>query len=295
MSARTVFSLVKTTLVEWSEDRAPRMGAALAYYTVFSLAPLLIISISIAGFVFGEEAARGEVFDVMHSLVGPEGAAAVQAMVDEAAHSEGRGTAAVVGIGVLLFGASNVFAQLQAALNQIWKVAPKKRTGLVNFLKTRLLSMGMVLGIGFLLMVSLLLSAAIAAAGTYLEALLPGTETAWSLFHTGLSLAVFTFLFGAIYKILPDARIRWHDVWIGALVTAVLFSLGRYLIGIYIGNAAIGSVYGAAGSIIILLVWVYYSAQILFFGAEFTQVYASRHGGIQPERYAVRVVKEEVR
>ncbi len=278
---------MKTTLVEWSNDKAPRLGAALAYYTVFSLAPLLVVALAVVGLAFEQEAAEGSVYETMRELVGAEGARLIETMVERAGRG-GRGIwATILGLSLLLFGATTVFAQLQDALNEIWRVKPKKRSGWWSLLRSRLLSLGLVVGIGFLLLVSLMMSTMLAVVGNYLQNVLPGGDTLWRLLNALISFGVITFLFAAIYKVLPDARIRWRDVMLGAAVTAFLFTVGKYLIGLYIGNSSFGSVYGAAGSLVVILVWVYYSAQIVFLGAEFTQVWARRHGrSIAPEPFA---------
>jgi membrane protein len=258
------------------EDDATTLAAALSYYTVFSIAPLLIISVAVAGLVFGEEAARGQVHQQLQGLVGLNGAKAIEDMMTSASKPSSGIVATVVGVIVLLMGASGVFAQLQQTMNIIWKAKPPKISGIINVLRVRFLSFGMVLGIGFLLLVSLLLSAALAAIGSYFGHLLPGTEAIWHLINSVVSLGVVTVLFALIYKILPDTRVAWRDVWLGAAVTALLFTAGKFLIGLYLGKTTVLSSYGAAGSVIVVFIWVYYSAQILIFGAELTQVYSKQ-------------------
>jgi membrane protein len=293
MKVSSFFPLLKTTFSEWMEDKAPRLAAALAYFTVFSLAPLLVIAISIAAIFFGEEAARGQIVGQIQGLVGEEGAAAIEAMIANANQVEGGVVATIVGVVTLLIGASGVFGQLQDALNTIWEVAPKPGRNIAHFLRSRFLSFGMVLVMGFLLLVSLLLSATLAGIGTYMAGLLPGFAPLWEAVNFLVSFAIITLLFALIYKVLPDVKITWGDVWIGAAFTALLFSIGRTLIGIYLGSAAVGSAYGAAGSFVVILVWVFYSAQILLFGAEFTQVYAHRYGSqIRPASIAVPLTDE---
>lgn len=285
--------LLKATFSKWTEDKVPRLAAALAYFTVFSLAPLLIISISIAAIFFGEDAARGQIVGQIQSLVGQEGAEAIESMIANANQVEGGVVATIVGIVTLLLGASGVFGQLQDALNTIWEVAPKPGRGIVNFIRIRILSFGMVLAIGFLLLVSLIASAVLAGLGTFMNGILPDLAPLWEVVNFVVSFGVITFLFALIYKVLPDVRITWGDVWIGAAFTAFLFTIGRTLIGIYLGSAAVGSAYGAAGSLVVILVWVFYSAQILLFGAEFTQVYARRYGSrIRPTSIAVPLTDE---
>ena len=287
------FKLIKDTVTEWSEDNVPLLAAALAYYTVFSLAPLLLIAIAIAGFFFGEEAARGEIIGQIQGLVGKEGAQAIQAMIQNA-NQPGSGStiATITGVVVLLFGASGVFGQLQVALNTIWEVKPKPGNGIKSFLQSRFLSFAMVLVIGFLLLVSLVLSAVLAAVSSYFGDLVPGFVIVGQIVNFIISFVVVTGLIAAIYKYLPDVNIPWKNLWVGAGVTALLFNLGKFLLGLYLGRGSVGSAYGAAGSLIVLLIWVFYSAQILLFGAEFTQVYSKYRGlPIEPSKHAVRVPK----
>lgn len=271
-------SLIKAAAREWSEDKASRHAAALSYYTIFSLAPLLIVAIAVAGAVFGEEAARGRIVEQIGGLIGKDGASAIQTMIENADKPKEGMVAGALGVLALLFGASGVFGQLQSSLNAIWEVEPKPGKGVWGFLRSRFLSLSMVLVIAFLLLVSLVLSAALSALGGWLGAMVPGQDVLLRAFDLVLSVGMATVLFAALFKYLPDAEIRWRDVWTGAFATAVLFTLGRFLIGLYLGRSAIGSAYGAAGSLVIVLLWIYYSTQILFFGAEFTQVRASRAG-----------------
>lgn len=275
MRPKDLLALVKKTINDWIDDRATTLAAALSYYTVFSIAPLLIIAVAVAGFFFGENAVRGDVYRELEGLLGSSGAKVIEDMMLSASNRKEGTLATVIGIAVLLFGASGVFSQLQETMNIIWKAKPPKINGILNWIRLRFLSFAMVLGIGFLLLVSLLITAAISAAGRYLEGMIPGWESLWHLINGGVSLGIITFLFAMIYKVLPDTHVEWRDVWLGALVTAILFSLGKLGIGIYLGTTSIASSYGAAGSVAILLIWVYYSAQILFLGAEFTQVYAT--------------------
>jgi membrane protein len=290
---RALFDVLKETYHEWGQDKAARLAAALAYYTAFSIAPLLLISIAVAGLVFGREAAQGQVFAQLEGLLGPEAAATIETSVAQSQDTGASTISAIVGLAMLVWSASNVFSQLQDALNSIWEVAPDPNAGLGATVKRRFLSMTMVLGIGFLLLVSLVLSAGISAIGNLLQGFLPGGEIVWQAINFILGFAVVGLLFAAIYKILPDAEVEWSDVWVGAAVTALLFTIGRLLIGLYLGHASVGSTFGAAGSLLVFLVWVYYSAQILFFGAEFTQVYARRYGSrIRPSEDAVGVTEE---
>ncbi len=282
--------LFQETFKQWQQDKASRLAAALAYYTVFSLSPLLIIVVAIAGFFFGEAAARGEIVAQIQDLVGREAATVIQAALENAGRpNSGAGlTASLISIGVLLFGATSMFAQLQDALNTIWDVAPRPNTNLMTFIRKRVLSFAMVVGVGFLLLVSLVVSAGLAAMHHFASHLLPGWEALWQIVELALSFGAITLLFAMIYKFLPDVRIQWSDVWVGAALTTGLFIVGKFLLGVYLGNSSFGSTYGAAGSLVIILAWVYYSVQILFFGAEFTQVYARRYGTcIQPSRHAV--------
>jgi membrane protein len=274
-----MWSLLKQTASEWMEDDAPSLGAALAYYTVFSLAPLMTIAIAIAGFFFGKEAAQGQIFDELRVLLGEEGGKAVEEMVQSASAQPTAGVVAtIVSVIILLFGASGVFGQLQSSLNAIWGVKPKPGRGVLWMIKDRLLSFGFTLVVGFLLLVSLLLTAGIALLANWVGGLMPGSEIIAQILNLVFSLVMITLLFAMIFKFLPDAKIAWHDVWIGAFLTAVLFTIGKFALGIYLGKSGVASSYGAAGSLIVLLLWVYYSSQILFFGAEFTQVYANRFG-----------------
>jgi membrane protein len=279
--------LVKETFAEWSRDKASRLAAALSYYTLFSVAPLLVIAVAVAGLVFGRQAAAGQLIAQAQGLLGPQGAQAIQTLLQNAGRTGAGVVAAVVGTGTLLLGASGAFAQLQDALDTIWEVKPKAGRGLKGILRDRILSFSLVLAIGFLLLVSLVISAGLAAVGKFLAGQLPFSSALLQGVNFAISFAATTLLFALIFKVLPDARVRWRDVWIGAAITALLFSLGRFLIGLYLGRSSVSSAYGAAGSLVALLVWVYYSAQILLLGAEFTQVYATRFGrGLTPKPYA---------
>lgn len=272
------YDLLKETVLEWSEVGISRMGAALAFYTLFAIAPLFVIVLAIAGYWFGEEAARRELFGQVSGLVGREGGEAIQALVSAARKPATGAWATAMAVTTLFVGATGVFVQLQDALNSIWGVRRKGGRGLSTFVKDRLLSFALIVGIGFLLLVSLALSAGLAALGNSISGLLPGQSTLWQWINFGVSFAVITLLFAMIFKVLPDVKIAWRDVWMGALLTALLFNLGKYLLGLYLGRSSVTSAYGAAGSLVIVLLWVYYSAQILFFGAKFTQIYSSRYG-----------------
>ncbi len=278
MNLKTVISLLKQTFTEWQEDKAPTLAAALAYYTVFSLAPLLIIVIAIAGLVFGADAAQGQIVAQLQSLIGKDGAQTVQDLIVKASEPKSGMIATIVGIATLLWGASNVFTNLKEALNTIWNVSPPPGRGIWGFLQDRVLSFAMILGIGFLLLVSLVLSAVLAAVSYWLNGLLQLPVGIWQIVDFAISFGVVTLLFALIYKLLPDVDLAWNDVWIGAAITSMLFTIGKSLIGVYLGGSGIASTYGAAGSFVIILLWINYSAQILFLGAEFTQVWANRYG-----------------
>jgi membrane protein len=277
------FGILKQTVKEFSEDKVPRLGAALAYYTIFSIAPLLLISIAIAGLAFGEEAAQGKIFKQLDNVLGATTAKGVQDLVKAASKPKTGAIATIAGIFTLILGASGVFGQLKDALNTIWDVKTKKTKGIWGFVKDRFLSAAMVFGIGFLLLVALIIDAAISA-------VIPEMQIVQML----ISLAVVTVLFAAIFRILPDLKIQWHDVWLGAAFTSVLFVLGKFALGMYLGRSAVGSTYGAAGSLVVLLLWVYYSAQILLFGAEFTQVYARTTGSLRDQSKTTEKEREDL-
>ncbi len=296
MNGKTILSVFKQTISEWSEDKAPMLGAALAYYTVFSIAPLLVISIAVAGFVFGDEAAKGQIFDQMRGLIGDQGGQAMQDMIQSAGSKTSTGViATITGVVPLLFGASGVFGQLQTSLNIIWGVEPKPGRGIKGILKDRFLSFGFILVVCFLLMVSLLISASITFVATWVGGIALGTQLIAQGVNIVLSLGIITVLFALIFKFLPDVKIAWKDVWLGAFLTALLFTIGKFALGLYLGSSSVGSSFGAAGSLIVLLLWVYYSAQILFFGAELTQVYANRFGShVRPadDAVAIQLIKQ---
>lgn len=275
---KKTWHLIKTTAIAWSDDYAPSMGAALAFYTLFSIAPLLLIVLSITGFVFGDEAARGEIAGQLQNLMGEQSALTVQALLQNVNRPTDGLVATIIGVILLLIGATSVFGELQSALDRIWRAPERPPTsGIIAFLRSRLLSFGMIFGIGFILMVSLIFNAALAAL------------TKWSLqFKEWLTILnyanlVFSFvmttaMFALIYKYIPSVKIRWGEVWIGALITAALFTVGKFLIGLYMAKSAVASGFGAAGSVVALLVWVYYSAQIFLLGAEFTWAYSTIYG-----------------
>jgi membrane protein len=293
MPLREIWRLTKDTAKDWLEDDAPTLAAALAYYALLSLAPLLIISVSVAGWFLGPEAARGQVSGQIGSIVGAQAADGIQAIVASAAEPKRGVIGAVVGVVTLFVGASGVFGQLQTSLDRIWEVKPKADRGILVQVKERFFSFTMVLGVAFLLLVSLLLSSVLSSFGTFLGDRMPGGAVLWQVLNFAFSFAVITGLFALIFKVIPDAEVEWRDVWIGAAVTALLFTIGKQLLGLYLGKSAPGSSYGAAGSIVALVVWVYYAAQILFMGAEFTQVQARRRGGqIEPSEHAELVGSE---
>lgn len=275
---KVISALLKAAYLEWIKDKAPRMGAALAYYTIFSLAPLLIIAVAIAGLVFGVQAAQGEIAGQIQGLVGRDGAKAIQAMI-QSAHKPAHGViGSMIGVFALFLGASGVFCEMQDALNSIWHVGPDNKAGILSLVKERFLSFGMVLGIGLLLLVSLLLSALLAAVAKYLGGILPIPAVLLESVDFLLSLLSTTVLFAMTFKLLPNTKIAWSDVWIGAALTSLLFTAGKFVIGFYIGKSVSASAYGAAGSLVVVVAWIYYSALLLYFGAEFTRVYARTLG-----------------
>jgi membrane protein len=291
-------NLLRDTVREWREDGANRLAAALAYYTTFSLAPLLVLIIAIAGLVGGRDAAQTQTMAQVQDLLGVDGREFVQGMIESASRPTTGLTATIIGTVTLLFGALGVFGELQNSLNTIWEVKPKPARGFVDgvkrFIIKRLLSFTMVLGIGFLLLASLVVSAAVSALGEYIGNRWPLADFWLLLINFIISFLVVTVLFAMIFKFLPEIKIAWKDVWLGAAVTSILFTLGKFLIGLYLGRSEVGNTFGAAGSLAILLIWIYYSAQILFFGAEFTQVYANRYGSkILPDPGMVKLTEKE--
>lgn len=282
MKIKDGWQLVKQAAEAWIDDYAPSMGAALSYYTIFSLAPLLLIVISVAGLFFGTEAVRGEIFGQLRGLMGDDAAKAVEAILTTVSKPTESITAAVIGVAVLLIGATAVFGELQDALDRIWRApVADKSNSLWRLLRTRLLSFGMILGIAFLLMVSLVLGAVMAALGKWMGGVFGSWEVLAQMVNLFVGFALTTVVFAMIYKLMPRVRVRWHDVWFGAVVTSLLFTVGKLLIGLYIGRSGIASAFGAAGSLVVILVWVYYSAQIFLIGAEFTWVYAHTFGSLR--------------
>lgn len=287
MNLRKIGRLFRETFKEWQEDNASRIAAALAYYAVFSISPLVVIAIAIAGTFFGQQTAQAQITAQLTALVGKDGVKPVLMALDNISQPEIRGLASLISIGVLLLGASGFFAQLQDALNTVWKVKPQPGKGLKIFLRKRISSFLMVLAIGFLLMLSLILSAVVSALSKYKVDYLPGSALLWGNLDLIVSMGLMTFIFGLMFKYVPDAKIVWKDVFVGSVITAMLFLFGKFLLGVYLSKGSLGSAYGAAGSLIVLLAWIYYSAQIILFGAEFTQVYSRMYGSkIRPSKHS---------
>ncbi len=283
-----IWPLLKDTVKDWSDDGASRLAAALSCYTLLSLAPLVILTVSVTGLVFGDDAARGQVSQELGGLVGPRAGEAVQTVIANAEAPSAGIVSTILGVAVLLFGAPGVFVELQDAMNTIWEVKPKPNEGVRGFLRHRFFSFAMVLAVAFLMLVSLLVSAGLAAAGKFFAGYLPGGETLWQVVNFAVAFAITTLLFALIFKVVPDVEVRWREVWVGGALTALLFTIGKFGLGLYIGKSSVTSSFGVAGSLVALVIWVYYSSQILFLGAEFTQVYARRFGGrIRPSPHAV--------
>jgi membrane protein len=282
-----IVNFVKTAVEHWLAEGPFQLAAALAYYTLFSLAPLLIILTGIVGVLAGKQTAQNYIYSSVSGMIGESSAAAVMEMMQRA-NRDGSGIiATVVGVALMLFGAGGVVGQLQSSLNTIWGVETKTQKGIWPILRARFVSYAMLLAIGFLLLVSLLVTTALAAFSDYLRGLVPGVEVVWPAVDIGISFAFVTILFALIYKVLPDVKIAWRDVWIGAALTAFFFSIGKFLIGVYLGKTAVAAAYGAAGSLATILLWVYYSSLIFFFGAEVTRVYATQYGrGLRPSEIA---------
>ena len=278
MTLTQTWLLVKKAASSWIDDYAPSMGAALAYYTLFSIAPLLLIVISVAGLVFGQDAARGEIFAQLNGLMGKEGALAIQGLLESVNKPAQSLLATALGIVLLIVGATTVFGELQDALDRIWRAPVRPGSGILSLVRARLLSFGMIMGIGFLLMVSLVLSAALSALGKWWGPMFAGWEVTLQVINFIVSFGLITVVFAMIYKIMPRVSIQWRDVWVGAAVTALLFTLGKSVIGLYIGKSGVATGFGAAGSLVVVLIWVYYSAQIFLMGAEFTWVFAHTFG-----------------
>ena len=292
------FSLLKTAFAGFGQDKAARLGAALAYYTVFSIPSLLILLIGAAGLVFGRQAVQGDIVGTLGGLIGPQGARAIQDMLRNMTLERHGIAATVIGIVTLILGASGMFGQLKDALNTIWEVQPRASSGIVagitSYLRGNLTSVVTLVGTAFLLVVSLVVNTAVAALGHWLSQALPGGDALWHAVNFVLTLLALTLMFGLMFKYVPDVKIKWRDVWVGAIVTAILFTIGEWLIGLYLGRTNVGSAFGAAGSLIVILVWIYYSAQIFFFGVEYTKAYATRYGSrIVPAENARPVGEDE--
>jgi membrane protein len=292
-----VFSLLKQTFQEWLQDKAPQLGAALAYYTVFSLAPLVLVMLAIIGVIFRHDPAGAwnRITRQMSYFLDPSAVHVVQNIAQQASQPGKSLIATIIGVALALFGASGVFGQLQDALNTIWGVKAKPGAGVWGFLRVRFVSFSMVAGICFLLLVSLTFEGLLKGFSHYVQSLLPAGIVLAMTVYLIFDFAVIVLLFAMIFKFLPDVKIQWRDVWLGAVMTAIFFGIGKWALGLYLSSGAAGSAYGAASSLITLLLWVYYSSQILLFGAEFTQVYADRAGrGVEPAEYAVRVITKKI-
>jgi membrane protein len=279
--ARAGLSLLKQAFDEWNADNAPRLAAALSYYTAFSIAPLLIVVIAVAGLALGRDAVSNRLDEQISGLIGSQGADIIQEIVANASRPQEGILATVIGVVTLVLGAIGVFIQLKGALNAVWGVAPapgQPQQGILKTLRDHVVSFGMVLGIGFVLLVSLVISAVLASLSNFVNGLLPQTQFVSQIINFALSFVVITVLFALMFKFLPDTSISWRDVWVGAALTSLLFTIGRYLLGVYLGNSGVTSIYGAAGSFVLILLWIYYSAQIFLYGAEFTQVFAQKYG-----------------
>jgi len=291
MSIKELWLLSKTAFVAWRDDHAQSMGAALAYYTTFSIAPLLLIVIALAGIIFGQEAARGEIYAQLNHLLGEQGALVVQNLLESTSQPTGGITATTIGIVLLLVGATTVFGELQMALDSIWKAPATINRGVWGLIRVRLLSFGMILGVGFLLMVSLIFSAGLSAINKWWSPVFASWLAVAGVVNVIFGFLLTTGMFALIYKIMPRVSIRWSEVWIGAAVTAALFTVGKWLIGIYIGRSAFASGYGPAGSLLALLIWIYYSAQIFLMGAEFTWAYSHIFGSRKQQHMPRDVAK----
>jgi membrane protein len=288
-------TLLKNTASEWIEDKCPQLGAALAYFTVFSLAPLVLVLLAVFGFFYGNEQARDKITEQLQYFVDPSGLKVIKDISASTAKPASGFLATVIGLVVGLFGASGVFGQLQEALNTIWGVKPKPGAGLWGFIRARFLSFAMVGGVCFLLLASLTIESLLQGLSNYINNVLPGGHFLAMTVFFCFDLGIIILLFAMIFRFLPDAKIAWRDVWLGSSLTAILFVIGKFVLGLYLGSGAAGSAYGAASSLITLLLWIYYSAQILLFGAEFTQVYANTYGSkVEPEAHAVRVDRIEI-
>jgi membrane protein len=291
-----ILELLKSATKEWNEDKCPQLGAALAYYAVFSLAPLMLVLLGVFGSIYGgSEQAREKILEQLGYLIDPSGLKVIQEIANNAAQPKAGILAAAIGILIALFGASGIFGQLQDALNTIWDVKPKPGQGIWGFIRARFLSFAMVAGVCFLLLVSLTVESLLRGLHNYLQSIVPGGHYLGLAVFYVFDLAIIVLLFAMIFRYLPDAKIAWRDVWTGAALTAILFLIGKFLLGLYLGSGAAGSAYGAASSLVTLLLWVFYSAQILLFGAEFTKVYANTYGSpVQAEEHAIRVERTEI-
>ncbi len=291
----TFLTLLRRTATAFSDDNAFKLSASLSYYTVFAMGPLLFIIISLSGFFFGNEAMQGRIYEELKGLIGSDAALQVQNIIANASRDYDSTTGAIIGTVILFIGATGVFTEIQSSINYIWSVKAKPKRGWLKYLGDRLLSFSLVVGLGFLLMVSLIMNALLAVVNSRILQRFPDVQYL-DLLNTLIILLIITALFAVIYKILPDAKIAWRDAWVGSAFTAVLFLIGKFLIGFYMSNSSIGVVYGAAASIVVILLWVYYSSMILYFGAEFTKVYALHHGqGIRPKSTAVFIIKQEAK
>ena len=292
--ASWLWLVVRGAATEWTTDKVPRLAAAIAFYSLFSLAPIVIIAVAIAGAVFGPAAAHRELLDQAQYLVGPDGAEAIRLLIKHAPRREASALATLAGVATMLFAATGAFTELKDALDTIWEVQPKPGLGIVTLIKQRFLSFAMVLVIGFLMLVSLVITTCLAVLSETTSRLLPEAIFFMQALHFVMALGLITLLFALIYKVLPDAKVAWRDVWLGAGITALLFSTGKSLFGLYLGHSSIGSSYGAAGSLVIVILWTYYSSLILLFGAEMTQVQARlRHVPREPRAMAIRVSEQE--
>lgn len=293
---KSLVELLKTTAQEWNRDRCPQLGAALAYYAVFSLAPLMLLLLGLFGMIYGgNEQARQKILEQLSYFLDPSTLRSVQEIAAKAAQPKPGFLSAIFGVLIALFGASGIFGQLQDALNNIWDVKPKPNRGIWGFIRSRFLSFAMVAGVCFLLLVSLSLEGVLKSLHAFLQGMMPGGHYVGLAIFYLFDIAIIVFLFAMIFRFLPDAKISWHDVWYGAALTAALFVIGKFLLGLYLSSGAAGSAYGAASSLVTLLLWVFYSAQLLLFGAEFTRIYADTYGSrVHPDEYAVMVQKQEV-
>lgn len=296
LTLKGIWKVLKTSFKGFGEDKVPKLSGSLAYYTVFSMGPLLIVLIYLSGYILGREAVEGTIYNQMNDFVGPDAALQIQEIVKNAALNDSGPMAVTIGIITLLIGATTVFAEMQDSINTIWNLKTKPKRALLIMLMNRLLSFGVVVSLGFLLLVSLGVSAIVAVLGKSLAGWLPGVgPIVLYVINFLVSFGIVTLLFAVIFKVLPDAKIQWKWVWPGAIATGILFLIGKFLISFYIGTSDIGSTYGAAGSLAIIIVWIYFSSMILYFGAEFTKAYVLQYGGeIKPNKYAVTMKKMEI-